>query len=226
MMQLKFLFVGVLCVVLTACGSSGGGTPSTPTDPETVFSLFDPLAFTAGPSLTLNLTGSDTVGGVYQGTAVAQVLADTIFLGEAAVPQQTQLELVNTTDSSTISETDIDYYSTSATDRRLLGREDNDSFTVSAVTTAIPQTAKIGDAGNVGTYTNNAGEVDTITWRLEDGFNGRAKFLLLETTKDQFGNLISNQTTTSLIETDGSSASITLELYLAAFDATLSLNSN
>ena len=196
-----------------------------PTDPNTVFQLFPPGYFSVGYSKTTNFTGTDTGGGVFTATASVQTQAQTTFLGQPAIPQLVQIQLTNTATGAFVSNIGTGYWSTSATDRRILGFSDSSSTTVSATTTAIPQTAKIGDFGVVGTYTDNAGDVDVDSWRLDDGGNGRAKLVLLSTGTDQFGTLIISSTSTDLIDTSGNAISEEIKIFFADIDITLTLNS-
>ena len=97
---------------------------------------------------------------------------------------------------------------------------------MSATTTAIPETAKIGDFGVIGTYTDNAGSVDVQSWRLDDGGNGLAKLVQLSTEKDQFGNLELSSTTTTVINTSGETLSRQEVIFFANEGVTLTLNGN
>ena len=220
----KLALIGSI-VFLTSCGGGGGGSNSVPTDPNTIFQLFPPGFFSVGFSETTNFTGTDTGGGVFTATASVQTQAQTTFLGQPAIPQLVQIQLTNTATGAFISDTGTGFWSTSATDRRNLGFSNSSSTTVSATTTAIPQTAKIGDFGDVGTYTDNAGDVSVDSWRLDDGFNGRAKLVVLSTETDQFGTLITSSTTTDLIDTSGNVISEEIKIFFADVGITLTLNS-
>jgi hypothetical protein len=110
-----------------------------------------------------------------------------------------------------------------AVDRRYLGYSDSTTTTVSATTFAIPQTVKIGDFGNTGTYTDNVGAVEVKSWRVDDGGSGRAKLVYLSTDTDQFGNLETSSTTTDLIDTGGNVISEVVEVFFATLDITLTL---
>lgn len=218
------LIVFAIITLLAGCSGGGGDEGTTPTDPNTVFELFPSTFFTAGTTDTLNFTGTDTAGGVYTATISQQTQAQSTFLDQPAIPILLQLQLTNTANGGFVSNVGTGYYSVSAADRHYLGYSDASSTTVSAITTAIPQTAKIGDFGVIGTYTDNAGEVDIESWRLDDGGNGRAKLVNLSTSKDQSDNLILSSTTTSLIDTNGNVISITLVLFFANEGVTITLN--
>ena len=109
-------------------------------------------------------------------------------------------------------------------DRRYLGYSDDSTTTVSATTSSLPQTVKIGDFGITGTYTDNAGNVDVKSWRVDDGGSGRARLVSLSTVKDQFGNLVTSSITTDSIDSNGNVISEVIEIFYADFGMTLTLN--
>ena len=127
-----------LAFIITGCSSSGGDS-STPTDPNTVFQLFETGYFSAGFTDTINLTGTDTAGGVWSGTFSEQTQPQSTFLGQPAIPILGQIQLTNSANGAVLSNIGTSYWSTSASDRRYLGYSDASSSTVSAVTTAIPE---------------------------------------------------------------------------------------
>ena len=116
-----------------------------------------------------------------------------------------------------------DYFTTSASDRHYLG-DDGDTPTVSATTTAIPETAKIGSFGAIGTYVDNTAETETSSWRLDDGGNGRAKLTLSFNYKDQLGNSTGSEKQIFTIDESGNRISMTFEFYDVASGITLSLS--
>ena len=59
----------------------------------------------------------------------------------------------------------------------------------------------------------------------DDGFNGRAKLVVLSTETDQFGTLITSSTTTDLIDTSGNVISEEIKIFFADVGITLTLNS-
>jgi len=168
----KILVLLTALIFITGCSS--GGDSVAPTDPSTVFNLFPPGSFTPGNTKTTNYTGTDTAGGVYTATFSAQVLTESTFLGVPAIPVLGQLQLTNTANGGFVSVILTSYYSPLASDRHYLGVSSNTTTTVSSVTSAIPQTAKIGDFGVIGKYTDNAGDIDIQSWRIDDGSNGNA----------------------------------------------------
>lgn len=219
----KYLILLAL-IVIQGCSSSGGDSAPPPTSSDTVFQLFAPGSFAAGFTETVNLTGTDSSGGVWSGVVSTQTQSQSTFLGQPVIPILAQVQLTNSSNGAFVSNIGTSYYSTSASDRHYLGYSDSFSTTVSATTSAIPETAKIGDFGVIGTYTDNAGSVDVKSWRLDDGGNGLAKIVQLSTEKDQYGNLELSTTTTNLIDTSGNTISQILVIFFADTGETLTLN--
>ena len=134
------------------------------------------------------------------------------------------MQLTNTANGAFVSSTATVYHTASASDIHILGTSNSSTTTVSSTTNALPETAKIGDFGIVGTYTDNAGNVSQDSWRLDDGFNGRAKLVYLSTVTDQFGTLTLSTTTTDLIDTSGNLIAEELIAFYADIGVTLTLN--
>lgn len=211
----KYLILFAL-ILIQSC-SSGGGDSTTPTDPDTVFNSFPPEFFTSY-NKTFNFTGSSNLGDTLTATFSQQTMSETVFLSTPAIPILTQQQVTNTKTGAIANAVGNAYYSTSASDRRYLGH-DGDTVTVSATTSPIPETAKIGDIGVIGTYTQNDGSVTTQSWRLDDGSNGRGELVLLFTHKDQFDNLEYNETQKYLIDTSGNV--LTMSVVLSYADGTI-----
>jgi hypothetical protein len=223
----KYLYVLIgsfLILTLSACGGGSGDSDFKPTDPNTEFRSSPAGYFTPGGSSTQNCTGEDTDGDKYTAVFSAQTQAETTFLGTPAIPIVGQLQLTNTSTGAFVSNIGTSYASTSELDRRYLGYSDASTTTVSATTSTLPQTMKIGDFGSIGTYTDNAGNVDVKSWRVDDGGSGRARIVSLSTVKDQFGNLVTSSITTSTIDTNGNVISQVIDIFYADFGVTLTLN--
>jgi hypothetical protein len=228
-MNIKNLAKGLVLLgtlFLLGCGGGGGdgAGAGVPTDPNTTFRSAPSGYFTDGFSQTHNYTGTDSEGGVYKATLSEQTQSQTTFLGVPAIPILGLLQLTNTANGGFVSTTVTIYYTTSASDRHYLGSSDSSTTTVSSTTSALPDSGKIGDFGVTGTYTDNAGNVTQQSWRIDDGFNGRAKLVYLSTTVDQFGALTVSTTTTQLIDTSGNVISEELVAFYADVGVTLTLN--
>jgi len=215
-------YLVLLAFILIQSCSTGDGDSTIPTSPTTSFSLLPSNYFT-NYTKTINLTGSDSNGAKYTASWSERTGTQTTFLGESAIPIYTQIQVKNTSTGAFVTIGAVQYYSTSASDRRYLG-DTSDTTTVSATTTPIPQSAVIGAFGVIGTYTDNAGDVESQSWRLEDGGNGRAKMKILYNNKDQFGNALTSEIQTFLIDENGNRLSFTEELYVVSSGITLTLS--
>ena len=218
----KKVLIVFLVSLIAACGGGGGG--STPTNPDTVFQVFPSAMFVPGTIKTTNYTGTDNNGGTYTGVLSEQTQTESVFLGQAAIPVLSQLQFTNTGTGASVTGISTTYFSTSVTDRRFLGTSDSTTTTVTANTTPIPQTVKIGDFGNIGTYTDNAGNVTTVTFRIDDGGNGNGKAVVIQTERDQFGALVSTETTESIIDPSGNTLSETIIIFFNDLGVTVTLN--
>ena len=217
------LTVAGIALINIGC-SSGGDAPSS-TDPNTVFQMRTAGDFVPGYTETTNYTGSDTVGGTFTAVFSQQTLEESTFLGVPAIPVLGQLQLTSTSDGGFVSVIVTGYYSTSIDDLHYLGSTSSTTSTVSSNTEALPLTAKIGDFGVVGTYTDNAGNTSVQSWRVDDGSNGNADVVVLSTETDQFGNFVSSSVTTTKIDVNGNTLSSTIVLFFADSGITLTLTS-
>ncbi len=160
--KLVIALIGI--VLLSACGSGGGGgggsssstsTPApTSTDTNLAFQLFPAGFFSNGYTETYQLSGSDTAGGTYTATLSATTQAQTTFNSQPAIPVQSVVKITNTQTGAFVTGTSIGYHSTDSGSWMYLGFTDNTtSTTYTAVSlNVVPQSAKIGDIGVVGTY--------------------------------------------------------------------------
>jgi hypothetical protein len=225
---MKNYTVLLVLIFLQAC--SGGGDSVAPTapvtpvpaTPDTVFHLFEADYFTAGFTKAVNYAGTDTAGETWSAVISEQTKPQSTFLGQAAIPIFLKVELTNITAGSGTISTGHNYWSASASDRRYLGYS-GVSTTADATTMAIPETARIGNSGSIGTYTDNALAVDVQSWRLEDGGNDLANFVQTSTLKNQSGTLEISSTTTTLIDTSGKTISQTIVLFFSNTGNTLTL---
>lgn len=220
-----FALASVLAIA--GCGGDGStpagdnsdtpaGSIDIPTDTNTSFNLFPPSYFSLYKK-TMVLSGSDNTGIIYTMVFTEQNLSQTTFLSAPAIPIRTQTDLENFNTGGFVSEISNNYFSTTAGDRHLLG-SDGATTTVLATTTAIPPTAKIGDFGNIGTYTDNVTNVENISWKLEDGFNGDAKLVLL------FNFVDGSEEQTFLISPNGTRKSLSIVLFSLDTGITITLS--
>ena len=231
--KLVIVFIGL--VLLGACGSGGGGggdssstsTPApTPTDTNLAFQLFPAGFFSSGYTETYQLSGSDTNGGAYTATLSATTQAQTTFNGQPAIPVQSVVKITNTQTGAFVTGTSTGYHSTDSGSRMYLGFTDNTtSTTYTAVSlNIIPQSAKIGDIGVVGTY-SGGGETDQISWQLTNANNGLANLVTNNTTTIS-GNLQWSEEHIFVIDQQGNRKSLTIKIYYASNGVTITLSGN
>ncbi len=219
MKNISGLLILTAALFLSGCGSSGGsGTATgnvsgngTPTDTTIDFSLFPPAFFTSY-DVSADLTGtfSDGVNPdvAVTGSVTEKIQAQSTFSAQAAIPFLTTTTFTSSIAFGTAVITN--YYNIDDANRRFLGSEDDVISTALTTPTVIPKTARIGDSGGVGVYIDVDGLESTISWRLEDGFNGKAKLIILNKTNKVSGAPDNTFTTTYLIQADGTRISVEL----------------
>ncbi len=228
----KLVIAAIGVVLLSACGSGGGGgdassTPApTPTDTNLAFQSFPAGYFSSGYTETYQLNGSDTSGGTYTATLSATTQAQTTFNGQPAIPVQSLAKITNTQTGAFVTGTSTEYFSTDSGSRMYLGyRDDTTNTTYTAVTlNVIPQSAKIGDFGIVGTYSGGS-ETDQITWQLTNANSGLANLVVNNTTTIS-GNLDSSEEHSYVIDQSGNRKSLTVKIYYADSGITITLSGN
>ncbi len=217
MKNISGLLIFTIALLLSGCGSSGGGSTATgtgggggtPTDTTIDFSLFPPTFFTSyDVSADLSGTFSNGVSPdvAVTGSVTEKIQAQSTFLGQAAIPFLTTTTFTSSIAFGTAVITN--YYNMDAANRRFLGSEDDVTSTALTTPTVIPKTARIGDSGSVGVYVDVDGLESTITWRLEDGFDGKAKLIILNKTNKASGAPDNTVTTIYLIQPDGTRLSV------------------
>ena len=226
----KYLILFAL-ILIQGCSGGGGDAPPPddalpPTDPGTVFPLFNAGQFVAGYTDTITLTGSNTEGDTFTGSFSVQTQPESTFLSMPAIPFLTELQLSNTKTGDFVATLGTSYYTTLATDRHYLGYSNLSVTISSAVREAIPQSAKIGDFGVIGTYTDNAGNVDAQSWSLDDAGGGFANRVELSTVTDPSGKLNSSSVTTSKIDANGNLLSYKYVIFIADTNVTTTLIGN
>jgi len=214
---MKQLLLVFAVLAITACGGGGSGGGSdddntfVPTDHNTVFRIDTVGGPAVGSTESWVLTGSDNDGDGWRLTVSIQVQADTTFLGEPVTPnfRTGQLTYLPTGGFVNIISTSYAQY---VTDGLYYIGFSGDTTTVAYTASLVPYAGMIGDQGLMGTYTNNIGDVDTITWEIADGGGGLAKVIIRISTVDQFGFFQNSSVETILTRPDGSEVSRTIEL--------------
>jgi hypothetical protein len=230
----KLVIASIVVVLLSACGSGGGGgagsstsaPASTPTDANLAFQIFPAGAFSSGYTETYQLSGSDTVGGTYTATLSATTQPQTTFNGQPAIPVQSLVKITNNQTGAFVTGTSIGYYSTDSGSRMYLGFTDNTTNTTYTAVSlnVIPQSAKIGDSGVVGTY-SGGGETDQISWQLTNANNGLANLVTNNTTTIS-GNLQWSGEHSYVIDQSGNRKSLTIKIFYADSGITVTLSGN
>ncbi len=219
MKNISGLLIFTIALLLSGCGSSGGGSTATgtgggsgtPTDTTIDFSLFPPTFFTSY-DVSADLSGTFSNGinpdVAVTGSVTEKIQAQSTFSGQAAIPFLTTTIFTSSIAFGTAVITN--YYNMDAANRRFLGSEDDVTSTALTTPAVIPKTARIGDSGGVGVYVDVDGLKSTISWRLDDGFNGKAKLVILNKTNKASGAPDNTTTTTYLIQADGTRLSVEL----------------
>lgn len=232
MKNISGLLILTAALLLSACGSGGGGTTTntgggngTPTDTSIDFNLFPSNFFTSyDVSADLSGTFSSSLSSdvAVTGSITEKIQAQSTFSGQAAIPFLVTITFTSPTVFGTAVITN--YYNMDVNNRRFLGSEDDVISSAVTTPTVIPATARIGDSGNVGVYVDTDGLKSTITWRLEDGFNGNAKLIVLNKTNKASGAPDNTATTTYLIQPDGTRLSVELVTFNETTKATNTLS--
>lgn len=204
----QIFIIFILTFTLAGCGGgSDDAVTNTPTDPTLDFSTFPSTFFNGNYTATYSLTGSLTSGSSTIGlTAIWDVTSgnNSLFNSQSVNPIMETLE-VAFANNQIDSVSNEDYYSTDVNDLQVLGSYNLTSGVTSTATTTnrIPLTAKIGESGNIGTYSQTDGNTTTVTWVMEDGFNGRAKLAITYTERNASNVLESTETHRWIIEQSG-----------------------
>lgn len=188
----KFLIVMTISALsLYGCGGGdGGGTTTgtdTPTDTSLVFSIFAPEYFDVNYSASYSLVGSDTKGDSYTATQTVTAGAVTEYSGKPVQEIIVDTSIINISTSGPIRLLDKKYFTSEAnySDLRLLASENLLGFSaINTVDYIIPLTATIGEGGTIGEFFRIDSSSFTQSWKLTDGFNGKAKLILTTVPSD------------------------------------------
>ncbi len=211
------LILGAYFFALTAASAANKAQP---TSTSIKFQLF-PGNYFIDYDVSASLTGSDSRGINLTGNIAEKLLLRTAFLGIRVSPIQTTTAFfaVGMGFGTAIV---TSYYSTNVNVRRFVGVS-GDITTVKATTTDIPVRAKIGQSGIIGTYIDKRNFTSTLSWQLDDGFNGLAKLIFLNTTTKPSGDLDNTFKTTYLIQQNGKRETVELETYNDTIKLTVTL---
>ncbi len=179
-------FFTILC--LTGCGGGGGsvGTTNTPTPTGTVISLaaFNSVYFgtAAGAQFSFPaLFGSDSQGRAWSGSLTIIADGATTFEGQS-VTKQRALNTLQVAGGASISGTSTSYFqAVSGYPYKFIGCDGVTFIPNQSMT--LPDSAKVGDSGDLGTYAGTDSTTQYSAWSLSAGFNGGSTLTLSTTTK-------------------------------------------
>ena len=206
---LLVLFVGAISIsLIVGCGGGGGGGPAPQTDPDAVFPLYEPGWDVPGYQASFSGTGTITINGNTQNIS-AEYYVQTLneeFLGivqsgfgdleinTQVLPTQRLMTITITSTNETISEI-ITIYLDAQNKSPILSQTNTGTTRIVTELNLLPETGKVGDFGELPTWLEEDGDIETGTWVLKSSSPG---FILLE------GNYTfrNSQDTITGIETD------------------------
>ena len=225
----KYLVLFAL-IFIQGCSSGGdSASSSTPTDTSLVYSTFPAAYFDGSYSASYSLTGSYSNGEKVTATVGEQSGSTATFNSNNVKTIDKNIFLKNVSTGAVVNNLGELYYST---DINNLTYEGTFSFLdgVSAFSTSskvIPLSGTIGDFGNVGTYTRTDGQNFTQSWSIQDGFNGKAKFVMTVVQKDASNVLFATSIESWTISQNGTREAIKVEVTLhQSGNLTLTLSSS
>lgn len=153
----------------------------------------------------------------------------TTFNSQSVTTIDQDLSITNLTSGATSSGLSETYYSTDTSNPTLLGdyRTTDGVSSMATSTTPIPLSGSIGDFGAVGSYTLSDGTSSSITWALEDGYNGKAKLVVTSTIRDTSNVLYATEVDTWTISQDGTREAVKVTItYHQSGNLTVILSGN
>ena len=182
---------------LTGCGGGGGGAADTQTPTGTVVSMaaFKSvyLGTSAGAQYSFpTLSGSDSQGRSWSGSFT--VIADgTTSFESQSVTKQHALVSLQLAGGTPVTGTSTAYFQASNGNPYKSIESNGVTYTPNSAVT-LPATAKVGDFGDLGTYTGTDGTTESVTWTLAAGSNGASTLAL--------SSIIKTGTTINSVEMD------------------------
>lgn len=215
----NLFFLTLIVSALCSCGDSGNNDDSS----NKVYQLFPTNYLSANFNEDYTLTGTDQIGIPYDATYHVEARAETTFNKTAVIPVFEYLKFKNLLTRLSLVIPSTTYYATSLSTLEIIGLSDtlNGLDTALATTTIIPQTAKIGDSGDIGTYIDNVGNTTIYNWKLTRAPKGHAHLTLYGSITDQFDELTGSVETTYEINSEGERSNIYITLFYKKQNTTL-----
>jgi hypothetical protein len=220
-MRIFTLLLLTLAISLTSgCNDSDSGN----TAPKE-YRLFPADYFYSSYREDYTLSGDDQLGLPYDATYFIEAREETTLGSDAVVPAFEYLKFTNLFTTLSLTITTTNYFTTPPTAAEILGLTDpfTGLDTVTAITTTLPQTAKIGEEGEVGTYTDSSGNTTAYTWALEKGRKGRANLIFQARITESSGALKATVKKTFEIDTEGKRHYLYLTLFYKKNNFTVTL---
>lgn len=209
MKLVRHIVIGfIAATLLFGCGGGGGeGTPATPTPAGTSVSLATAKAYQAGTApagsqLVFTVTGSDTQGSAWTGSFTIVSDGATTFEGKAVTKARNLLTVTRTANAASVSGVVTSYFLVS--DGTLY--KSIDSFNVIGTPTSqtvIPDSARVGDFGNLWTIAYSDGTSSSSTWRLAPDVNGNARLISSTIVKNAANAVTSTEEQTIYLDANG-----------------------
>ena len=226
---MRKIVIGLLLFIVS-CGSGGGGgggsgdSNSTPTPTGTTFDLSKTSSPKTGTNSSVNLTGSTSSGATLSG--VFQFIYDgqVVFESQNLYKTRSYIYLKNLSTNYTVSTILTMYYY--ANGQFYKGTDSSGiTYTPNPTYNSVPDTAKVGDFGELGNMKDSDGYSYYGTWRLEAGYNGQS---IIHTTS----NIKSGTTVFCTVDTEftisatGDLLSLKLSYYYPSTNVTITLTGN
>lgn len=222
----------LLSITLVACDKGDNGSSSQaniPTDRTLEFSLFPATYFGGSYSAYYSLVGAMSNGDGVRATFSTQSGSTATFNTQSVTTIEELTAITNATTGAVTTSLREIYYSTDMNNLTILGEYRTiDGVTIIATSPSVlPVTAKIGDFGMVGTYTLSDGTSSSVTWSLEDGYNGKAKLIITTTVQNASNTLYSTTVNSWTISQDGTRGALRITVtYHQQNNLTLTMSGN
>lgn len=196
--MIRVFVLSLSIVFLSACGGGGDSTTLTPTDPNQLFSL-SVLKYnstgTANEPYTTQLGGTITdTTGTYNASG-SYLLAwkdQTLFSGQMANPQEHNSFINYFTSAGVLSASVYYRLNLNISDGTPIGfSRPAAGFTCTiSSSSALPDTAKIGDTNTYLTDTCSNNTTDTVTWEITDALGGSVYVVFKVINRDSSTNAL------------------------------------